>query len=99
MHIYDWASFFGGHFSSVQHLKSYHHFHFPYTQSGVVVMKEFTGSVEKSYTMVVDDEWSTELPQVILSHLASPSPGSGICSHRSGSTVDLEQRTLHAQSH
>ena len=65
--VYDWASYFGGHFRTVPQLKLYHHFHFTNSQPGTVVMKEFVDSVEKSYTMVVDDEWSTELPLVTKS--------------------------------
>ena len=62
--VYDWAFYFGGHFRTVPQLKLYHHSN---SQPGTVVLKEFMDSVEKSYTLVVDDEWSTELPLVIKS--------------------------------
>ena len=83
---YDLASYFGGHFRTVPQLKLYHHFHFTNSQPGSVVLKEFADSVEKSYTMVVDDEWSTE-PLWSSSFLASPSPGNSTGLHRSWSTV------------
>ena len=73
--MYDWATFLSGHFHSVPHMKSYHHFYFSTSHSKEVALQEFSDSCQSLFTMVLDNTWNpdaTELPLAIpplgLSH-------------------------------
>ena len=72
---YNWVTFLGGHFRTVPHLETFHHFSFSAEQPGVVTVREFSDSASTSYTMLDDEEWSPaadELPPVITPVGLSP---------------------------
>ncbi len=66
---YDWATFLGEHFRRVPQMKSYHHFTFSSSASGLVTLKQFSDSTSTTFRILADDSWvptTAELPPQIM---------------------------------
>ena len=66
--MYNWATFLGGHFRQVPHLKSYHHFKFSSEHPDKIMLQESSDTPDSPFRILADDDWcpdSSDLPPVV----------------------------------
>ena len=73
--MYNWATYFQGHFRPIPQLKSYHHFKFSADHPHQVILQEFSDTPGSSFCLLADSQWqpnASDVPTVItpagLSH-------------------------------
>ena len=71
---YNWSEFFQAHFTAVPSITSYHPFRFSHTSPGVVFVREFAGSEERTVTILKSGRMPAKdaLPPVLIPSGLSP---------------------------